>query len=464
MKERLESLSLEEKRALLKRLLMEKARNLAREHPLSYGQRGLWFIHKLAPETAAYNVALTARVCPHPDLAALERTLARLAERHAALRTAFLERSGEPVQCVMPPAPVHIATVDAPAAEDVLRAAVIAEYRRPFRLDEPPLRVVYFRSPQESGILLLVMHHLIVDGWSLQILFQDLRTLYEAELRGTAAEFPSAPAEYSDYVAWQTHMIEQPEAGSLRDYWAEVLSGELPVLRFASTGTHTSRRGLVPIVFTRGLSDSLRELARANQTTLFTVALAALQVLLHRYSGQDDILIGIPVLGRTQPRWMDVVGYFINMLPIRANMAGNPPFAERLARTRGTVLEALDHQDLPFPLMLQSLRRDSVSAPVLQVMFNLVTSPRAVELSRLFVSHPGAPDVPFGDVTFHPYPIPQQEELFDLVVDMTEADGILAAGLKYRSELLDRETAERMAQDYHVLLESVAGERDELTI
>ncbi len=460
---RLERLSVEEKRALLKRLLLEKTDTSAREFPLSYGQRALWFIHKLAPESAAYNVAFTARVNPEPDLPALKRALGRLVERHPALRTIFPEKAGEPVQRVLPAAEVDFTIVDAPAEEDCLRAAVVSEYRRPFGLDRPPFRVLFFRTPQRSGVLLISVHHLIFDAWSVQIVFEELRRLYEAELRGAPAELPRCPAQYADFVAWQQGMLKAPESARLREHWASVLSGDLPLLHFASARRRppipTGRGGSIPITLGGDLSERLRELARAHQTTLYTVTLAALQVLLRNCSGQEDILIGSPVSGRNQPQWTNIIGYFVNMVPIRADLSGNPPFADHLARARAAVLGALAHQDLPFPLMVEQLqvRRDSAGAPMIQVMFNMVSTPRGTELSRLFTAAPGAPGVVFGNVQFEPFLIPQQEGQFDLVIELTEVQGTVEGVLKYSLDLFEREAAERMACHYRGLLESVAA-------
>jgi hypothetical protein len=465
--EELGRLSTEQKRALLKRLLLERLDGSTREYPLSYGQRALWFVHKLMPDSAAYHVAFPARLRSPLNVPAFERALVRLVERHPALRTAFIDRAGEPVQVVSPALPANLRQVTVPGGESRLREEALEDYRRPFDIERSLFRVTLFHVPGGRDVLLIVLHHLIFDAWSAQILFEDLRAFYESELRDSALSLPPLPAQYSDFVAWQKGLVEDPRAGELWDYWAGALAAPLPTLQFPAAGMPAADPAgpagpacSIPLVFEKELVAGLRDLARASNATLYMVMLAAFQVLLQRHTGQDDILVGSPAFGRNQPQWTGVIGYFVNMLPIRADLSGNPTFAEHLSRTRDAVLGALAHQDFPFPLMVERLRlrRDDPLSPVIQAMFNLVASRRGNEPARLFAGSPDAAGVPFGDVTLDPYPIPQQAAQFTLVLEMTEADGMVFASLKYVRERVCDGVALAMARDYRaVLTGAVAG-------
>ncbi|HZR63569.1 MAG TPA: condensation domain-containing protein [Terriglobales bacterium] len=455
-------LNTEQKRALLKRLLLEKAAGIG-DYALSCGQRALWFVHKMQPESAAYNVAFTARLLRPLDVHAFELALARLVERHPALRSTFVETDGDPVQRVSMAAGGAFRQVGVSDAHISLRDQVLAEHRRPFDIRQALFRVVLFRGVDGSQVLLITLHHLVCDAISVQNLFGDLRHLYERAIHNSVGTLPPLAAQYGDFVTWQRDLLGGPQAQALSDYWAGVLTPPLPGLEFSDSARrlHDASRqcGAIPLAFDRELISGLREVARARQATLYMIMLAAFQVLLHRYSGQDDLLIVSPASGRNQPRWLGVIGYFINMLPMRSGLAGNPTFTEHLARTRDAVLGALAHQDFPFPLMIERLRtRRTTALPPIQVMFNIVASLRGSDVSRLFLEEQADdPGVPFGDTSFLPFPIPQQEDQFGLVLEALETDGMVRGNLKYSSGGPSPELAAAMAQDYGSLLARVVA-------
>jgi hypothetical protein len=302
------------------------------------------------------------------------------------------------------------------------------------------------------------VHHLVFDAGSAQILFDDLRRLYEREACHSAGALPPVPAQYSDYVSWQRELISSPQAEELSEYWDRVLAPPLPALNLADLTDPSSvpagQGGSIPLTLEKTLIGGLREVARRHNATLYMVLLTALQVLLHRYTGYDDVIVGCPASGRNQARWLGVIGYFINMLPMRSGLSGNPTFAEHLARTREEMLGALAHQDFPFPVMIERLRsrRENPAVPLIQVMFNLVTSPRGSDAARLFLEGEESPGVLFGNIILEPYPIPQQEAQFALVVEAIESDGMVKANLKYGPGGPDRDVALAMAEDFHSLL------------
>lgn len=459
----LANLSADEKRALLKRLLAEKSADGAGTYPLAHGQLALWFLQKLRPEMYAYNVAFAARLHPKLDPDAFQRAVDRLVARHASLRTIFPEQGGQPVQRVLSPASLPVRTVEMYDCTDAeLYAAVSIDYQRPFRLDESLASVSVYRRRDED-ILLINVHHLVFDAKSLQTLFEDLRTIYEAELRNAKPELPPVAARYQDFVSWQGAMLAGAHGERLWNYWSDILAGPPPALEIAAAFPRPpifSFRGTsLPFVVDPQISTALRELAKSQQTTLYTILLSAMQVMLHQFSGQTDITIGTPVSLRTRSEWSDVIGYFINMLPVRGNIVGDEPFIAFLARAREAVLGALDHQDFPFSLMVDQLkiRREPNRSPVFQAMLNVLVSPQNTsDLSRLF--HPSQQQgVPFGASTLTPYVIPQQEGQFEIVIEVTDSEGALHGNLKYQTDLYSPETARRMVDAYGAILEAVVA-------
>ena len=460
--EELSRLTKEEKRALLKRLLLEKTAAI-REYPLSCGQQALWFVHKLRPDSAANNVAFTARLRRPLDVPAFERALLRLTQRHAALRTTFVETDGDPVQRVSNANQRGaFRQVEGHDSGDRLQSPGAS---RPstavrHRADALPSDALS-RLGRVAGSANHTVHHLVFDAGSAQILFDDLRGFYEREAGIATGDLPPLPAQYSDFVAWQRDLISSPQADELSNYWAGVLATPLPALQFAGVdrqhSTPSAQNGSIPLAFDRPLIAGLREIARARNSTLSVMMLAAFQVLLHRYTGQDDVLIGCPSSGRNQARWLGVIGYFINMLPVRSELRGNPAFANHLACTREALLGALAHQDYPFPLMVERLRlrHENPASPLVQVMFNLVTSRRGSDAARLFLEDEDSSGVPFGGTIMEPYPIPQQEAQFGLVFEAIESDGMVKANLKYSNGGPDRDVALAMAEDFCSLLAGI---------
>ena len=428
-------------------------------YPLAHGQKALWFLQKLQPAMYAYNVAFAARLRPKLNLELFQKAIDQIAARHASLRTTFPEQNGEPVQQVLPHTtlPVRVVEMDNQSDAEV-QAAVWADYQRPFKLDERLASVSVYRRADED-ILLINVHHLIFDAKSLQILFEDLRAIYEAELAGNTPVLPPLPAQYRDFVAWQGQMLAGPQGEALWNYWSNILTNAPPPLEIATTRppTYPLRGASIPFAIEPQLAAELPALAKSQQTTLYTVLLAAMQLFLYKFSGQPDLTIGTPVSLRTRSEWSHVIGYFINMLPIRSTIDIEESFVTYLSRTREAVLGALDHQDFPFSLMVDRLkiRREPNRSPVFQAMLNVLVSPsQTSDLSRLFRADAQG-SVRFGTSELTPYVIPQQEGQFEIVIEVTDSDGTLHGNLKYQTDLYTPETAQHMTNSYHAILEAI---------
>ncbi|WP_234898816.1 condensation domain-containing protein, partial [Mycolicibacter kumamotonensis] len=373
------SLSPEKKRELLAQLLMAKAQNAASEHELSYGQRSMWFVHRLAPDSAAYSVAYAGRIRGRLDVPALERAAQALVDRHPMLRTTYTERDGQPVALVHPHWPVRIAIhrIGADAAE--LEQWVQTETDRPFDLRTGPvLRLTLLQrelgGQETDHVLLLTVHHIAVDFWSIDIILDELRALYAAEHGAGPATPPGAPPDrYVDYAAQQTRMLAGPDGEKLWEYWRETLRGELPTLALPTDrprpAVQTYGGALHRFSIDAQVTAGLKQLGRAVGATPYMTLLAAYAVLLHRYSGQDDLVIGSPFACRDRAGLMGMVGYVTNPLPLRVDVSEDPSFVALLGQVKDTVLGAIAHQEYPLPLLVERLRpvRDAGRTPVFQV-------------------------------------------------------------------------------------------------
>jgi hypothetical protein len=469
----LSRMTAEEKRALLRRLLAERTAAAAPSapadasaaFPLSHAQRALWFLQRLVPDTVAYNVALTGRLSPSLDIEAFGRAMNALVARHAALRTVFEERNGQPMQRVLPRAEARVRVVDAHDMSDAeLHAAVRADYARPFALDTPLAATTVYRRRHED-VLLINVHHLVFDAWSQQILFTDLRALYEAEQQRRVPRLPAKGAEYHDFVNAQSALLEGGAGDTLRRYWQSVFSAPprpLAIPPARPRGPDVSMEGAtVPFALGPDVSAALHALAKRQNTTLYTVMLAAMQLLLVQFSGESDVTIGTPVSLRSRPEWLGVIGYFINMLPMRTTVREDDTFTAHLARARETVLRALEHQDLPFPLLVDQLkvRRDPSRSPLFQAMLNVIVSPRGNELARLFTAR-GHDALTLGSSRLTSYVIPQQEGQFEIMLEIMDFEGMLLGNLKYQTALYDAELAQRMTDTFVATLEAIARAPD----
>jgi amino acid adenylation domain-containing protein len=461
---RMVDLSPQEKRALLTQLLRSRAGQSPTRFPLSYGQQALWLTHQLAPESWAYNVLFSARIRSEVDIPALQGAFQALLDRHPTLRTTYTVQNGEPAQQIHEHLPLHFEATDASTwGREILRERLTAEARRPFDLQRGPLmRVGLFTQSATDHALLLTMHHIAIDFWSLGLLLDELRMLYPAEKAGIQASLPPLGQPYMDYVRRQAQTLAGPEHEQLWAYWQHQLGGELPVLSLPTDRprlpAQTYYGATHPFTLSEELTRQLKACAKAAGVTLYVTLLAAFHILLHRYTGQDDILVGTFMAGRLRPEFRRTVGYFVNPVVIRAGLSGNLPFTTFLAQEHHTVLEALKYQELPFPILVERLQpvRDASRSPLFQVAFILQQLHLQEELLQCFVPGTTGAQINFGELILEPFALPQQEGQFDLTLEMAEVGPSLWGGLKYNTDLFNAATISRMAGHFQTLLEGIA--------
>jgi amino acid adenylation domain-containing protein len=455
---RLADLSAQEKRALLSQLLRQKIDEPGEPEPfpLSHGQRALWFLYQLAPESAAYNLLYAAHLHFAVDVPALQRSLQALVQRYPILTATYAMKGKEPIQRLHSNQTLQIEVIDTSTwSWEYLRQRLDDEGNRPFNLEQGPLLRVnlYVRSAQYS-ILSLTVHHIIADLWSLNVLIDELRVLYSKEKAGVLAQLPPVNAQFTDYIRWQADMLAGPEGELHWLYWQQKLAGELPAMNLPTD------RPRPPVQTYRGASHSfqlsdemtrqLRKLAQAENVTLYTLVLAVFLVLLFRYSDQEDLLIGTPMLGRNRADFEKTIGYFANPIVLRTSLASNPIFKQLLKQVRQTVIEAIEHQDYPFPLLVERLqpKRDPGYSPLIQTLFIWDKPSTPVEYP---------PVVPL----FEPFVVGQQGAPFDLTLTVFELDGSLSADFRYNVDLFGDTTIARMEQHFQTLLNAILAHPDQ---
>jgi amino acid adenylation domain-containing protein len=417
--------------------------------PLSEGQKALWVITRTAPANYAYNVPVAFRVSPGLDVPALRRALKRVVDRHPGLRTVIEAVQGEPVQRVKAQQQPDFYEVELPArSEAEVRDLVKAEARRPFVLSEGPLlRTVLFRRPApDDSILLLTVHHIVYDGISVQILLQDLQRFYREELSGRRPATVAPAGSYEGFVAWQKAMLSGPEGSRLKQYWQRQLEGweplDLPFDRQRPPVPRYEGRSL-PSSLPAALTATLHAIAARRNQTLFALLLAAYQVLLSRYSRQEDFVVATPMAGRPDTAFEDSIGYYVNMVPIRCRVSGDQPFEVLLDQVYDTVLGAMEHSHYPSFL----LARESGGSPggLFQATFHYQSWIRDLfdEASR-----EGFLGEILGEI--------HQEGEFDLALEVYQRPEGCDLVFKYNPDLFDEATVSRMASQYTTLLHSIA--------
>jgi amino acid adenylation domain-containing protein len=441
------------------------------EHLLSYGQQSLWFLHRLDPASTAYNIVVPMRLRGPLEAETFRRSLQRLVERHPSLRTTFAETGGVAVQRVAAKAEASLDVQDASGwNEEEVRRRLSEIAHTPFDLERGPLfRVSLLSRSSDEHVIVLSIHHIVSDFWSLGVLVEELGALYEAEKKGEPAELAPPALLYTDYVRWQAEILRGEEGARLSSYWQKKLGGELPQLDLPTTHARpiaqSFRGASQPFRLGPELTRRLKALAQGQGATFYMTLLAAWQVFLHRYTGQDELLVGTPTAGRPLAHLGRVTGYFVNPVVLRADLSNRPTFKTFLGRVRQTVLEAFEHQDYPFAALVEALQpqRDLSRSPLFQVMFALqkAGSQHEEALASFALGEAGA-RLKFGDLTFESVAVERCVAQFDLLLMMAETDGALSASLQYSTDLFDAAAVRRMVENFRTLLEGIAADPDQM--
>jgi amino acid adenylation domain-containing protein len=438
------------------------------EHPLSRGQQALWYLHRLAPESAAYNIAAAVRITSALDAVKLRRAFQLLVDRHASLRTTFPEIDGQPVRRIHEHATVPFVEQDATGWDErVLGERLTEEAHAPFDLrDGPLLRVVLFRrAPGDHIMMSLTLHHIVADFWSLAVLMHELAETYAAETSAAPLSLPPSRASYDDFVRRQEQLLRGREGERLWSYWQQQLSGELSPLnlhtRQPRPAVQTFRGASHAFTIDTTLSERLRALGHGEGATLFMTLLAAFHTLLQRYTGQTDIIVGSPTAGRTSADVSGVVGYFVNPVALRVQVHGDSSFRQLLAQVRETTLAAFEHQEFPFAQLVEQLQpqRDASRSPIFQVMLVLQKSQllREEGLAAFALGEAGA-RMHLGALRLESVPLEQRIAQFDLTLMLAEVEGALRATLEYNSDLFEAHAIRRMAVHFQTLLAGIVAE------
>ena len=422
--------------------------------PLAFAQRRFWFLDRLEPGNPAYNLHWSARLSGNLDVACLQTAVDRLVARHESLRSCFHEHDGEGFQLIRDEASVTVETtklnhVSKSALDECIRDLV----HRPFNLTKGPLfRVSVIECGPQSHVLLLVMHHIIADGWSMAVLLRELAAGYDALSLQTEPTLARLPLQYRDYAVWQRNWLSGGELERQLDYWHRALADvphalELPQDREHPVG-HAYSGAWVTRELPKCLSDAAGLLARDQGCTLYMVLLAAFNVLLARHSGQEDLVVGTPVSGRHYSELENLIGLFLNTLAIRVDLSGNPSFRTLLDRVKDSAADAYAHPDVPFEKLVEELNpdRDFSQPPIVQVMFQLHQGPRQ--------------DFRLRGLKVEPFVLENEYAKVKLNVHVGEHAGRLRLAWQYATDLFDSETVDVLADRYQNLLESIVGNPD----
>ncbi|SMX56129.1 Putative non-ribosomal peptide synthetase [Bradyrhizobium sp. ORS 285] len=420
--------------------------------PLSHGQERLWFVEQLGLSNGGYNVSAAVRLTGKLDVDALSAALSEVVRRHESLRTRFAGRGDSAVQLIDPPWPV-VLSPEAVATEDAARQRLVALMQQPFDLAQDRLlRVALLQLSPDMHVLALSIHHIVSDGWSMGVLVGEIETLYAAFCAGRPSPLPELPIQYADYAVWQRRWLEETALQRQLEYWTVQLAGAPGSIELATDRPRPavpSFRGAVHrLTVDQACTAALTRLARQDGATLFMVLLAAFDVLLSRWSGQNDVVVGTPVAGRTRIETERLIGFFVNMLALRCDLSGARTFRDVLRQIKATALDAYAHQDLPFEKLVEALHpvRDLSREPVFQVVFALQNMPQRAS---------GLPGL-----TLEPFEAEAVTAKFDLELAMSEVGDGLQATLTYATDLFDAATIARLADHFVRLLQEIAARPD----
>src|SRR5581483_11981764 len=428
--------------------------------PLSFAQQRLWFLDQWEAESPLYNTFHAMSLKGHLDVKALEESLNEIVRRHEILRTTFLSVEGQPIQVIAKAATLLLPLIDLQSLpvierEEEAQRLMRQDARCIFDLEKGPLlRVRLLRLGEAEQVLLLSMHHIISDGWSLGVFFQELSALYTAVLRDQPWSLADLSLQYADYALWQRHWLQAEVLEQQLNYWREQLRGAPALLELPTDHprppVQTFRGGQQEVILPASMLQALHALSQQEGVTLFMTLLAAFQILLSRYSGQQDIVVGTPVANRTQQEIEGLIGCFINTLVLRTDLSGEPTFQQVLRRVREVTLGAYAHQDLPFEQLVGALmpERNESFSPLFQVLFTWQNTPQR--------------DLVLPGVHLCPIEVENRVARFDLTLELIEtAEEGIVGSLEYNTDLFEPETIERLIRQWQVMLEGIVAHPDQ---
>jgi hypothetical protein len=426
------------------------------EIPLSFAQQRLWFIQQLDPENASYNVPSALKLEGRLNQLALQQTFNYLVQRHEALRTRFISNSDQkPIQIVDPPQPVNLPLIDLsrlldpkPAMQSIMQEAADV----PFDLSQTLLRLRLLRINDLYHILLITVHHIISDRWSVGVFLRELTTLYNAFMHHQSSPLADLPIQAADWAIWQRQMLQGETLKSQIAYWQEQLRDlnalELPI-DYSRPAVPSYRGNQYPIAFSKSLSQTIKTLAAQSGTTLFTILLTALNILLHRYTQQDDIAIGTDIANRDRSETAGLIGLLVNTVVLRTDLGGNPSFQELLERTKRVMREAIAHQDLPFEKLVEVLNPDrslSQMMPLFQVK---------LDLQLATVEPPTLIDLKIERITSA-----LTTAKYELRFNLQDTEQGINGQIEYSTDLFERDTVARLANHFQTLLAGIVANPD----
>lgn len=427
--------------------------------PLSFAQRRLWFLEQLGAVEAVYNLPVNVRLSGRLDIAAVKQTLAEIVRRHEILRTTFDVIDGEPTQVIAPEGKIDLSILDFSTHSPDERADQTShltreEARRPFDLSKGPLlRATLIRLSEQEHVVLLTMHHIISDGWSMTVLMREIVTLYEAFSTSKASTLAELPVQYADYAIWQRSESRAAVLEEQLSYWKQRLAGspilELP-LDYTRPRVQTFNGATQSKELSKTLSDALTALSQSEDVTLFMTMLTCFKMLLARYTRQQEIVVGTPVAGRNFLELENLIGFFINMLALRTDVSGDPSFRELLRRVKETAVEAFEHQDVPFERVVEEVQveRNLDRTPLFQVVFQLQNAAREqMKLPGLSLSSSEPANLGVAK--------------FELTWGIVETPSALFLTIDYNTDLFQAATIDRMASHFVKLLESIVADPDQ---
>jgi len=431
--------------------------------PTSYAQQRLWFLDQFEPNSPFYNIPSAVRFRGPLNRDALEQAINEVIRRHETLRTTFTKAEGKPVQVIHPFSPMTIPQDDLSHLPEEQREAeamrlATLEARQPFNLSKGPLvRVKLLRLDEQEHVVLFNMHHIISDGWSIGVLIQEIAILYDAFLKGKSSPLPELPIQYADFAVWQQEWLTGEVLDAQLDYWKDQLNGKYGKLQVLELPTdrprpaiQTSNGDTVDVLMPRKLGDELKALSSKEGATFFMTLTAAFQVLLNRYTGQEDISIGSPIANRTRGEIENLIGFFVNTLILRTDLSADPTFCQLLKKVKEITLEAYANQDIPFERLVELVQpeRDMSHSPLFQVMFILQNNPMN-----------GDTELP--GVSLSTLNINAGTSTFDLTLMVAEQVNGLNISVEYNTDLFDNSTIERMLKHFQVLLEGIVADPGE---